>query len=95
VYSERIEIHSPEILAQNVLDSLREESDFSLMSVGVAIGWTGIAPTESLGIGIGKRRSELVRFISGITGRNVKLVARKITADLNQIIAKHSLTINE
>ncbi len=67
---------------------LDKESDCSSASVGAAIGWRSLAPTGQLGIGGGKRRSDLVRFISGITGSDVTLVSRKITADLNQILAK-------
>jgi hypothetical protein len=76
------------------LYKLDKESDFSSASVDDVIGWTGVAPTGQLGIGAGKRRSDLVRFISGITGSNVTLISRKITADLKQIVAKHSLVIN-
>ncbi len=66
------------------LRKLDKESDFSYASGSAAIGWTGVAPTRQLGIGAGKRRSDLVRFISGITGSNVTLISRKITADLRQ-----------
>jgi hypothetical protein len=89
---QQVEVEMPEVLAKNVLEKIRTKTDSVSFGVGVAIGWDGqVRPAFNIGVEKGLKDSSLAKFVSGITGERVEIVANRIVANLDQITARGEL----
>ncbi|AIL66132.1 hypothetical protein NOVO_09090 [Rickettsiales bacterium Ac37b] len=66
------------LLIESVHDINSMEADSSSISLGVSFTPAGVAPAVSFGAGESHSNSELVNFISGISGEDVSVTANKI-----------------
>ena len=83
-----VNIGAAEVAVKNVLETAASKSDFESFGIGIAIGWSGSPMlTFTAGVGHNLKVNEFVRVISGITGKSISVVAKQISADLNQIMA--------
>ena len=77
-----------------VIDSSRSESQNSGMSMGITIGWSGtITPTGSISYGESLKQSQVVQFISGISGETVEVTANTLAYNIEAIKAEENLAI--
>ena len=87
---EAIDIEAEEITVKDVINRVKSRSNFVQVGVGVMFSFWGggFSPQVSASTGDGVKDSDLVQFVSGITGQDVEVTAKKITASLEAITGK-------
>jgi hypothetical protein len=80
---------------EDVVDKVRSRENFQQAGIGIAFNfWTGtLSPYASVRAGRDVKDSDLVRFISQITGQDVEITAEKITASLDAITGHEQLRV--
>jgi hypothetical protein len=84
-----------DVTIEDVVDKVRSREKFQQADIGIAFNfWTGVlSPYASVRVGRDVQDSDLVRFISQITGQNVEITAEKITASLDAITGQEQLQV--
>jgi len=96
INGKKIEIlgNKASIEIQDVIDKSKTQSSHFGSSIGVTVAWNGaVMPYGSISAGESLKNSELVKFISGIQGDNVEIVAEKIKHSAGAIKGKDNLHI--
>ena len=79
---------------KQVIDTIRTEGSSSGGNVGVNIGWQGkILPYGSFQHAESVSQSQMVRFISGITGKSVSVTTKELIYNVASITASEELKI--
>jgi hypothetical protein len=89
-----VDIKASEIEIKQVLDTIRQEQESSSMSVGVTVSWAGaVTPYGSFNHADGVQQSQLVRFISGISGESVSITTKHLMYNIASISGREDLKI--
>ncbi|MEY3105965.1 MAG: hypothetical protein RIT35_125, partial [Pseudomonadota bacterium] len=89
-----VTIEAAQLQIKQDLDIEEQTLTASSMSTGISIDWSGnILPFASFSLTDNVERSGLNRFISGISGENVKVTAKKLIYNVAQVTGSKSLEL--
>jgi hypothetical protein len=94
INGEHVEVEAVIIKIKQVIDSSSSEGKNRGTSMGINIGWNGdITPIISTEYAKMVKQSQVVQFISGITGESVEVTAKILSYNIEAITAKKDLKI--
>jgi hypothetical protein len=94
INGKNVKVEALIIEIKQVIDSSRIESQNSGISLGVNIGWNGgLTPIASLSHSESLQQTQVVQFLSGISGETVEVTAKSLEYNVAAITATQDLEI--
>jgi filamentous hemagglutinin len=94
VNGQTVIVNASEIEIKQVLDTVRQEHESTGTSIGVTVTWAGaVIPYGSLNYADGVKQSQMMKFISGISGNDVTVTTKHLMYNVASITGDESLKI--
>ncbi|RZI45292.1 hypothetical protein EDM53_05480 [Rickettsiales endosymbiont of Peranema trichophorum] len=94
ISGEKIKVKANEVEVKQVIERVKREQEIYGFSAGVLIGWTGtVLPEGSLSYESSLKESQMVKFISGISGNSIEMTTKHLIYNVAALKSEEELNV--